>query len=61
MSKILLYINIIAALLLIFAGSDQFFQIGILTATGLTFVIFTAATFLLITTFLQLTVKHENG
>ncbi len=60
MSKILLYINIIAALLLLFAGSDQFFSLAILNPTGLIFVIFTAATFILITTFLQLTVHQEQ-
>ncbi|HEY4694391.1 MAG TPA: hypothetical protein VIH52_00245 [Candidatus Nanoarchaeia archaeon] len=59
MSKTLVYINIIATLLLLFAGFDQMLKIGILTDTGLIFVIFTAATFLLITVFLQLTLKKE--
>ncbi len=59
MTKILVYINIIATLLLLFAGFDKVLNIGILRETGLTLVIFTAATFLLITTFLQLTIRSK--
>lgn len=59
MGKILIYINIIATLLLLFAGFDKILGIGILDANGVTLVIFTAATFYLITTFLQLTVRGK--
>lgn len=60
MSKILIYINLIAILLLLFAGFDQLFKVGILTPMGLVFVIFTASVFLLMTTFLQLTIKKNH-
>lgn len=59
MTKVLIYINIIATLLLLFAGFDQVLSWKILTPTGLVFVIFTSATFLLITTFLQITMKDD--
>ena len=61
MSKLLVYINIIATLLLLFAGFDRVFEMGILTQMGLVLVIFTSATFLLITIFLQLTLKEGDG
>ena len=60
MSRILISINIIAILILLFAGFDQLFNLGLLKTLGLSLVIFTAAIFLLITTFLQLTSK-DNG
>ncbi len=59
MSKVLTYINIIAILLLLFAGFDKILNWQIITSTGMIFVIFTAAIFLLITTFLQLTMKDN--
>ncbi len=59
MTKVLIYINIIATLLLLFAGFDQILNWGMMTKTGLVFVIFTSAIFLLITTFLQITMKEE--
>ena len=59
MTKVLVYINIIATLLLLFAGFDQILSWGMITRTGLVFVIFTSATFLLITTFLQITMKDD--
>lgn len=59
MGKTLIYINIIATLLLLFAGFDKILNIGILDTHGITLVIFTAATFYLITIFLQLTVRGK--
>lgn len=59
MTKIYIYINIIATLLLLFAGFDRVLNVGILRETGLTLVIFTAASFLLITTFLQMTIRSK--
>ena len=59
MTKVLIYINIIATLLLLFAGFDQVLSWGMITSTGLVFVIFTSATFLLISTFLQITMKDD--
>jgi len=59
MTKVLIYINIVATLLLLFAGFDQILSWRMLTSTGLIFVIFTSATFLLITTFLQITMKDD--
>lgn len=59
MTKTLIYINILATLLLLFAGFDKMLNIGILRDTGLLLVIFTAATFLLITIFLQLTIRGK--
>ncbi len=59
MGKTLIYINIIATLLLLFAGFDKILGIGILDTNGTTLVIFTAATFYLITIFLQLTVRGK--
>jgi hypothetical protein len=59
MTKTLIYINILATLLLLFAGFDKILNIGILRDAGLLLVIFTAATFLLITTFLQLTIRNK--
>jgi len=59
MSKILIYINIIATLLLLFTGFDQILAWKILTPNGVVFVIFISAIFLLTTTFLQIT-KKEN-
>lgn len=57
MGRTLIYINIIAILLLLFSGFDKVLKMGILDSNGTTLVIFTSATFLLITTFLQLTVR----
>ncbi len=59
MGKILIYINIIATLLLLFAGFDKILSVGILDTNGLILVIFTSATFYLITIFLQLTVRGK--
>lgn len=59
MGKTLIYINILATLLLLFAGTDKMLNIGLLNENGLILVIYTAATFLLITTFLQLTVRGK--
>ncbi len=59
MGKILIYINIIATLLLLFAGFDKILGIGILDTNGIILVIFTSATFYLITIFLQLTVRGK--
>ncbi len=59
MSKTLVYIDILAILLLLFAGTDKVVSWNILSEIGLVLVIFVSGTLLLITTFLRLTTKEE--
>lgn len=61
MTQTLVYIDILAIMLLLFAGTDRFLGWSILSDLGLVLVIYVAATLLLITTFLRLTVKRQNG
>lgn len=60
MSKVLIYINLIAILLLLFAGFDKVLGYKFLTDNGQGLVIFTASIFLLVTTFLQITMKKHD-
>lgn len=59
MSKTLIYIDILACMLLLFAGTDRLISWNILSEIGLLLVIFVAATLLLITTFLRLTTSGK--
>jgi len=58
MSRTLIYIDILAIMLLLFAGADRIVNWNILSEIGLALVIFVAATLLLITTFLRLTTRE---
>ncbi|HSX57930.1 MAG TPA: hypothetical protein VLE47_01495 [Candidatus Saccharimonadales bacterium] len=60
MTQTLVYIDILAIMILLFAGADRFLHWSILSDLGLVLVIFVAATLLLITTFLRLTVKKQH-
>lgn len=53
-------INLIALSLLILAGLDNLFSLNILTKDGLSLVIFTVVVFILVTTFLELTLKRKE-
>ena len=57
MTKTLIYIDILAIMLLLFAGADRIVNWNILSDIGLVLVIFVSATLLLITTFLRLTTR----
>jgi hypothetical protein len=59
MTKTLIYIDILAILLLLFAGADSIVNWNILSEIGLVLVIFVSATLLLITTFLRLTTREK--
>lgn len=59
MSKTLVYIDLLAILLLLFAGTDKILAWNILSEIGLVLVVFVAATLLLITTFLRLTIRGK--
>lgn len=58
--KLQIYINLIALVLLILAGLDNLFRFNILTKDGLSLIIFTVTVFILVTTFLELTLKHKE-
>ncbi len=60
MTQTLIYIDILAIMLLLFAATDKFLHWGILSDLGLVLVIFVASILLLITTFLRLTVKKTE-
>ena len=59
MSRTLIYIDILAIMLLLFAGADRIVNWNILSDIGLVLVIFVSATLLLITTFLRLTTREK--
>ena len=59
MSRTLIYIDILAIMLLLFAGADSMISWNILSNIGLVLVIFVSATLLLITTFLRLTTREK--
>ena len=59
MYRTLIYIDILAIMLLLFAGSDRIINWNILSDIGLVLVIFVAAILLLITTFLRLTTREK--
>ncbi len=59
MSRTLIYIDILAIMLLLFAGTDRMLNWNILSDIGLVLVIFVSATLLLITTFLRLTTREK--
>ena len=59
MSRTLIYIDILAIMLLLFAGADRIVNWNILSDIGLVLVIFVSATLLLITTFSRLTTREK--
>lgn len=60
MLRTLIYIDILAIMLLLFAGADRIVGWNILSEIGLLLVIFVSATLLLITTFLRLTTNKHS-